>query len=132
MRKSNGLDMAETETAEPETIPTPSETPAAPGETKDAPRETPSALDDAKDQAEDRPSTGGAEPPKPGPCRECRRLRQLNRLKLCYPCFVDLNISDGMKKRGEEWKSGDKHPAWCDCEGLGEHPERDNGAWRGN
>jgi hypothetical protein len=96
------------------------------------PREEKSALDDAKDQAEDRPSTGGAEPPKEGGCRECKRIRRLNRLRLCYPCFAELVLMDEAKKRGVEWKPGDKHPDWCGCEGLGEHPERDRGAWRGN
>lgn len=119
--------------AETETLPTAEpgvDAPAAPPAEK--PLEERTALDDAKDEAEDRPSTGGAEPPKEGPCRECKRLRRLNRLKLCYPCFVELVLMDEAKKRGHEWKPGDKHPAYCSCEGLGEHPERDRGAWRGN
>jgi hypothetical protein len=109
---------------DPETVVV--EPPAAP------PKEEKSALDDAKDAAEPKDANGGSKPPEDGTCRECKRLRRLNRLRLCYPCYVELNIADGMKKRGQEWKPGDKHPAWCDCEGLGEHPERDNGAWRGN
>ena len=118
--------IAETETADPAAPPlTPLEAPPAPAEEK-------SALDDAKDDAEPKDANGGSKPPEDGTCRECKRLRRLNRLRLCYPCYVELNIADQMKKRGQEWKPGDKHPAWCDCEGLGEHPERDNGAWRGN
>ncbi len=85
-----------------------------------------------KPKDEDRPSVGGAEPPKEGSCRECKRVRRLNRLKLCYPCFVELVLMDEAKKRGHEWKPGDKHPDFCSCEGLGEHPDRDRGAWRGN
>lgn len=104
----------------------------APAEPAEKPLEEKSALDDAKDQAEDRPDTGGAPPPKEGHCRECKRVRRLNRLKLCYPCFVELVLMDEAKKRGHAWKSGDKHPDFCACEGLGEHPERDKGAWRGN
>ncbi len=88
-----------------------------------------SALDDAKADAEDRPDCGGAKPPEDGQCRECKRLRRLNRLKLC---FAELVLMDEAKKRGHQWKPGDKHPDWCGCEGLGEHPERDRGAWRGN
>lgn len=94
--------------------------------------DAPSALDDAKDQAEDRPDCGGSKPPEPALCRECKRLRMLNRLRLCYPCFVELVLMDEAKRRGHEWKPGDKHPDFCSCEGLGEHPERDRGAWRGN
>lgn len=97
-----------------------------------APAPEKSALDEAKDAAEPKDAHGGSKPPEDGPCRECKRLRRLNRLRLCYPCFVELNLADDMKKRGLEWKAGDKHPSWCDCEGLGEHAERDNGAWRGN
>lgn len=106
------------------------EAPAAPA--PDAPAPEKSALDEAKEDAKDRPSTGGAEPPTEGNCRECKMLRRLNRLKLCYPCFVQLVLMDEAKKRGVEWKPGDKHPDWCSCEGLGEHPDRDHGAWRGN
>ncbi len=119
--------VSETEVAEPAAPAAPAEAPPA-----DKPKEEKSALDEAKDDAEPKDANGGSKPPEEGPCRECKRRRRLNRLKLCYPCYVDLNIADGMKKRGQEWKTGDKHPAWCDCEGLGEHPERDNGAWRGN
>lgn len=108
----------------------PVEAPAAPPEAK--PAEEKSALDDAKDDAEERPDVGGAKPPAAGPCRECKRFRMLNRLRLCYPCFVDLVLMDEAKARGHEWKPGDAHPGYCSCEGLGEHPERDRGPWRGN
>lgn len=118
----------ETKTAEPDTITAPAETPAADPGTKDAP----SALNDAKDAAEERPDCGGAKPPTDGTCRECKRVRRLNRLRLCYPCFVELVLMDEAKKRGIEWKPGEKHPDFCSCEGLGEHPDRDRGAWRGN
>jgi hypothetical protein len=105
------------------------EPPAAPAE---KPAEKKSDLDEAKDDAEPKDAHGGSKPPDDGLCRECRQPRKLNRLRLCYPCFVELVIMDEAKKRGHEWKSGDKHPDWCSCEGLGEHPERDHGAWRGN
>jgi len=115
--------------SETETVETPATVEAPPAE---APVEEKSALDDAKDQAEDRPSTGGAKPPEDGLCRECKRRRRLNRLRLCYPCFAELVLAEEAEKRGFKWKPGDKHPDWCGCEGLGEHPERDRGAWRGN
>lgn len=87
----------------------------------EAPAEEKSALDEAKDDAEPKDENGGAKPPEDGPCRECRRHRRLNRLRLCYACWVALSLADDMKKRGVEWKPGDKHPDWCGCEGLGEH-----------
>lgn len=117
--------VAETETAEPVVAP------AAPAEEK--PLEERTALDDARDAAEPKDElTGGAKPPEDGLCRECKRRRRLNRLKLCYPCFAELVLAEEAKKRGHAWKPGDRHPDWCACEGLGEHPERDRGAWRGN
>ncbi len=120
--------ISETEVADPAAVPVAPVAPVA----EPPPTDAPSALDDAEDQAKERPSTGGAEPPEEGPCRECKRLRRLNRLRLCYPCFVELVLMDEAKRRGHEWKPGDKHPDFCSCEGLGEHPERDRGAWRGN
>lgn len=120
--------VAETETAEPAA---PTAAPAAEPEAKPAEERT--ALDDARDAADPKDElTGGAKPPEDGLCRECKRRRRLNRLKLCYPCFAELVLAEECKKRGVEWKPGDKHPDFCGCEGLGEHPERDRGAWRGN
>lgn len=116
---------AEAEVADPKIAP------AAPAAEPPA-KADPSALDDAKDQAEKRPDCGGAKPPEDGPCRECKRLRRLNRLRLCYPCFVELVLMEEAEKRGFKWKPGDQHPDWCSCEGLGEHAGRDRGAWRGN
>lgn len=94
----------------------------------EAPAEEKSALDDAKDDAKPKDETGGAEPPVEGNCRECKRWRRINRLKLCYPCFVELVLMDEAKKRKFEWKPGDKHPDWCSCDGLGEHKNEDGTA----
>ena len=127
--RRSGVLLDETATL-PETAP-PVEAPPE-GKPKEKETDEKTALDEAKDNAEDRPDCGGAKPPEDGHCRECKRLRKLNRLKLCYPCFVELVLMDEAKKRGFEWKPGDKHPDWCGCEGLGEHAERDRGAWRGN
>lgn len=77
---------------------------------------------------QERPSTGGAKPPEDGLCRNCRQRRHLNRFKLCYPCWVEAEIIDREKREGRQWKPGDPHPAWCHCEGLGEHKNPDNTA----
>lgn len=87
--------------------------------------------EDKEDSADARPTTGGAKPPEDGLCRNCKRRVRLNRFKLCYPCWVEAEIIDREKKEGREWKPGDKHPAWCHCEGLGEH-KSGGGASRGN
>ena len=92
--------------------------PEAPPAGPQAPAEAPP---DREADAEPRPTTGGAKPPEDGLCRNCRQRRRLNRFKLCYPCWVEAEIADREKREGREWKPGDPHPAWCKCEGLGEH-----------
>ena len=114
---------------EMETIP---EAPPAEAPVKEEPKEKLTPLDEAKDDADPKDENGGVKPPDDGLCRECKRLRKLNRLKLCYPCFAELVLAEEAKKRGHQWKPGDKHPDFCSCEGLGEHPERDHGSWTGN
>lgn len=76
--------------------------------------------------------TGGSKPPHDGLCRNCRKRVPLNRFKLCYACWVEDEISSREKKEGREWKSGDAHPTWCHCEGLGEHRHRDGSDRRAN
>lgn len=84
---------------------------------------------DKEADANPRPTgTGGAKPPEDGLCRNCRQRRKLNRFKLCYPCWVESEISDREKREGRAWKPGDKHPDWCHCEGLGEHKNGDGTA----
>lgn len=116
--------------SETETLP---EAPPAEAPTKEEkPEEKKSALDEAREDAEPKDAHGGSKSPEDGLCRECRQRRKLNRLKLCYACFAILILMEECKKRGFEWKPGDKHPDWCSCEGLGEHSNRDHGSWRGN
>ena len=115
----------EIETETPVAPTAPAEAPAAP------PEEKKSALEEAFDAAEPKDEHGGSKPPEDGLCRECGRRRRLNRLRTCYPCFVELVLMDEAKKRGFQWKPGDKHPDWCGCEGLGEH-KSGGGASRGN
>lgn len=50
-------------------------------------------------------------PPKDGPCKRCGQERPLNRLMLCYPCWVKTVLED---KFG--WREGLSHPSGCDCE----------------
>ena len=104
------------------------EAPTAPA----APEEAPSDEKDEKADIDKENELGtGKPPPEDGLCRNCRNRRKLNRHKLCYPCWVGDEIEQREKKEGREWKPGDPHPAWCGCEGLGEHKNRD-GSSRGN
>lgn len=50
-------------------------------------------------------------PPKDGPCKRCGLDRPLNRLFLCYACWVKTVLED---KFG--WREGMSHPDSCDCE----------------
>lgn len=63
-------------------------------------------------------------PPKRGLCRRCGENKPINRLMLCYPCWVKTNLEEEAKSRGEVWREGMSHPDWCQCEGVGGHPER--------
>lgn len=49
-------------------------------------------------------------PPKDGPCKRCGLDKPLNRLFLCYPCWVKVEL----EKKG--WKEGQPHPADCRCD----------------
>ena len=71
--------------------------------------------------AEDAKSRTGAKPPREGECTRCKMPRPLNSKKLCYKCWVELHL----EKTG--WSHGYPHPAWCLCEGLGEHKSPDGG-----
>lgn len=60
-------------------------------------------------------------PPKDGPCKRCGQDKPLNRLMLCYPCWVKSEL----EKSG--WREGMPHPDWCHCEGLKDHARRSYG-----
>jgi hypothetical protein len=63
-------------------------------------------------------------PPSDGPCKGCGKNLPLNRLMLCFRCWVNKNLNDDAKARGEDFLPGiDPHPAWCGCE-LPEHAGR--------
>lgn len=57
-------------------------------------------------------------PPSRGLCRRCGENKPINRLMLCYPCWVKVEL----EKSG--WKDGEPHPDWCGCESVGGHAER--------
>jgi len=63
---------------------------------------------------------GSKKPPKDGPCKGCGKDRPLNRLMLCYACWVKKNLLDWAKAHGQDWLPGDPHPSWCQC-ALPEH-----------
>ena len=86
---------------------------------------------DAPDRDEENRNNLGRKPPKDGPCKRCGLDRPLNRLMLCYPCWVKTEIENREKSEGREWHEGDSHPEWCKCSGLGEH-KTGNGAFTGN
>ncbi len=60
-------------------------------------------------------------PPKDGICRRCGENKPVNRLMLCYPCWVKTEL----EKTG--WREGLPHPDWCRCEGLKDHSRRSDG-----
>lgn len=49
-------------------------------------------------------------PPSEGKCIKCRLIKPLNRQKVCYRCFVIINL----EKDG--WKEGQNHPSTCGCD----------------
>lgn len=55
-------------------------------------------------------------PPKRGLCRRCGENKPINRLMLCYPCWVKTNLEE------KGWREGMPHPDWCQCEGIDKHP----------
>jgi hypothetical protein len=57
-------------------------------------------------------------PPSSGLCRRCGDNKPINRLMLCYPCWVKTEL----EKDG--WREGQPHPDSCGCEGVGGHADR--------
>lgn len=54
-------------------------------------------------------------PPAEGPCRGCGEGKPLNRLMLCYACWVRKNLLDDAKAGKTDWIPGDPHPSTCGC-----------------
>lgn len=61
-------------------------------------------------------------PPSRGLCRRCGQNKPINRLMLCYPCWVKTELEE---KAG--WREGMPHPDWCRCEGVDGHARRSDG-----
>ena len=71
-------------------------------------------FEEVVEEVKERPDLGKLKqrkPPKDGPCKRCGQDRPLNRLFLCYKCWVKTVLED---KFG--WKEGMSHPPSCDCE----------------
>ncbi|MDE2490281.1 MAG: hypothetical protein KGM24_05500 [Elusimicrobia bacterium] len=49
-------------------------------------------------------------PPSRGLCRRCGENKPINRLMLCYPCWVKSEL----ERKG--WRDGQPHPDDCGCE----------------
>lgn len=60
-------------------------------------------------------------PPKDGLCRRCGENKPINRLMLCYPCWVKTELENS------GWKEGMPHPDWCRCEGIKDHARKSDG-----
>lgn len=83
---------------------------------KPAPKEK-----EAPEDEKDEDKLKQRKPPKDGICRRCGRNKPINRLMLCYPCWVKTNL----EKDG--WREGMPHPEHCQCEGLKDHVRRTDG-----
>lgn len=76
---------------------------------------------DLREDAEEEPDLDKLKrraPPSRGVCRRCGENKPVNRLMLCYPCWVKTNLEE------QGWREGMPHPDWCRCEGLGGHSNR--------
>ena len=87
-----------------------------------------SAVEDAEETQEevidekDPTKVKQRKPPDRGLCRRCGQNKPINRLMLCYPCWVKTELEE---KAG--WREGMPHPDWCRCEGIAEHTRRADG-----
>ena len=68
-------------------------------------------FEEVSDERPDLEKLKQRKPPKDGPCKRCGQNRPLNRLMLCYPCWVKTVLEE---KYG--WREGMTHPDGCDCE----------------
>lgn len=75
--------------------------PAAPPATAPKPEEKESAEQIAR---------RARKPPADGPCKRCGDNKPINRLMLCYPCWVKTEL----EKNG--WREGQPHPPGCGCD----------------
>jgi hypothetical protein len=87
--------MADTETLETTAAPAATAEP----DVKPADKETPDEL-----------NARARKPPTDGTCKRCGLPKPVNRLKLCYPCWVKS------ENEGKGWKEGQPHPSGCGCD----------------
>ena len=85
-----------------------------------APAETPKP--EEKEDVEDIEKRA-RKPPSDGPCRGCGKSVPINRLMLCFRCWVQKNLIEWGKG---DWIPGDPHPSWCGCGLPGGHPGSGN------
>ncbi|MBI3548366.1 MAG: hypothetical protein HY078_04855 [Elusimicrobia bacterium] len=84
-------------------------------------RERPEVAEEVQDE-KDPTKLKQRKPPSRGLCRRCGQNKPINRLMLCYPCWVKSELED---KAG--WREGMPHPDWCRCEGVDGHTRRSDG-----
>jgi len=90
-----------------------------------------SVLDDAinavKENKEKPVPKEGRRVPGGGKCVRCGEKCQVNRLKLCYRCWVIIEIIQVEKgKFNRDWNEKMPHPDWCQCT-LPEHKRASTG-----
>ena len=78
------------------------------------PADAPKAEEQLEDE-KDPTKVKQRQPPSRGLCRRCGQNKPINRLMLCYPCWVKTELEE------HGWREGMPHPGWCRCEGLAEH-----------
>ncbi len=84
----------------------------------------PQADPPAEEKAEEEPDLrklSQKKPPSNGLCRRCGENKPINRLMLCYPCWVKSEL----EKDG--WHEGEPHPDSCGCQGVGGHERQSEG-----
>jgi len=75
---------------------------------------------EAPEREEDLERLSQKTPPSRGICRRCGENKPVNRLMLCYPCWVKTNLEEN------GWRQGEPHPDWCECT-LTDHGRRTDG-----
>lgn len=80
-----------------------------------APAEKPKE-DEKEEESEEEIRKRARKPPSEGPCKMCGQPKPLNRLLLCYECWLKDKLH---KDSGGDWLPGDPHPAGCGCDGPG-------------
>lgn len=84
-------------------------------ETIEAPPAPPAAHPAEKESPKDIEKRA-RKPPAEGPCMRCGQDKPLNRLFLCYPCWVLTRNEEAAKARGETWRPGMPHYKGCGCD----------------